>query len=66
MSVITRLTCNNPSLLQGMLSVALDNECCVISVAVDYRVLPETITYTVGPIYNLTMSHPAVMIECCL
>ena len=57
---------NYIALLLGVLSVALDNECCVISVAVDYRVLPETITYTVGPIYNLTMSHPAVMIEWCL
>ena len=26
----------------------LDNECCVISVAVDYRVLPETIACTEG------------------
>ena len=35
------------ALLRYVVPVPLDNECCVISVAVDYRVLPETIAYTV-------------------
>ena len=37
------LSVNCIVLLQCMVSVPLDNECCIISVAVDYRVLTETI-----------------------
>ena len=37
------LSVNYIALLQCVLSVPLDNECCIMSVAMDYRVLTETI-----------------------
>ena len=37
------LSVNHIALLQFVVSVPLGNECCLISVAADYRVLTETI-----------------------
>ena len=37
------LSVNRIALLQCVVSIPLDNECCIITLAVDYRVLTETI-----------------------
>ena len=59
------LSVNCTALLQYVVSVrALDNECCIITVAVDYRVLTETLANTYF-MYN-PKSHFEVITEWCL